>query len=88
MGSAGVGRAGRRGVSLARKKSGSVEGVTWPKQGSLETRGPRPRELGAGDSRPLTLALTMSTAKHLHGSKLMVQRWCVTKQNEKFCQGK
>ena len=39
-------------MSLARKKSGRVEGGTWPKEGSLATMGPHPREPGAGDSQP------------------------------------
>ena len=39
-------------MSWARKKSGRVEGGTWPKQGSLATMVPRPREPGAGDSHP------------------------------------
>lgn len=33
---------GRRGMTLARIKSGRVEWGAWPKHGSLETRGPSP----------------------------------------------
>ncbi|CAN0501024.1 unnamed protein product [Rangifer tarandus platyrhynchus] len=36
------GYAGRRGMTLARMKSGRVEWGAWPKRGSLETRGPSP----------------------------------------------